>query len=83
MSNYLQNSSAEKCSFQKVPAGAFVSDIQYVTFNPRVDEQSANAMNHHLGCLEMNLRWLSQRTMPSSDCSHPDDKGIDVFSGIV
>jgi len=66
-----------------VPDGAFVSDIQYVTFRPCVDEQSANAMNHHLGRIEMNFRLLSQRTMSSSASAHPDDSRIDVFNGTI
>jgi len=82
-SNYLQNSSAEKCSFQNVPDGALVNDIQYVTFRPFVEEQSAKTMNHHLGRAEMNLLWLSHWTIPSSFFTHPDDKLIDVFSGII
>ncbi|KAL2716324.1 hypothetical protein V1478_014000 [Vespula squamosa] len=45
---YLQNSSAEKCSFHMLPGDAFVNEIQYVTFKPVLVEQSDNTMNHHV-----------------------------------
>lgn len=82
-SNYLQNSSAEKCSFQNEPGGALVNDNQYETFKPFVEEQSAKTMNHHLGRTEMNLLWLLHRTIPSSPSTHPEKNSVDVFSGII
>lgn len=71
-SNYLQNSSAEKCSFQNVPGSALVSDILYVTFKPFVEEQSAKTIYHHLGRDEMNLLLFSHRTIPLSSSTHPE-----------
>lgn len=60
-----------------------VNDIQYETFMPFVEAQSAKTMNHHLGRAEMNLLWLSHRTILSSPSRHPDAQSFDVFNGII